>query len=501
MAAVGGRNLLARPQAYKGKGWGKGKTTDPSKLYAVTNMEYMSVAKVGMYPDKDMKKATKPIYEGGPLLEDATGPDLLRGHKAAVIKGSKSVEEIHRAAIGVSENASSLLALLNCLQEQERAPVPILNLAVCTALKTMLEQFQTALSILDISVDVPRSENDINDALNDWLSLGDQLNQAHFGAILASFSKVLPYLSNGVYRCRILQGIASSAALSHECVTKHETRGGPAWQAWATSPGDDTAMWAWFADCFRARWHELTHGFLPAAAEANPDQTAQDAALAAFLAQGAAGVPAVAPRRRAAAAPAAAPGGAAAAPPAMAVPGAAAPAAGPPRRGAAAPVRAAPGAAAAAAAGDVPVGDPVVLGPQLRGAALIAAHGLLMGPVIAAEPPAAFAAAPVAAPKTEEDVAADAVEAKRAAKKAKKAAAASAAAEADPEEDAPEEAAVAARKAAKRAKKDAAAAEDEPEESAPEDPVAARKAAKKAKKDAAAAADAVVDQPKAKKAR
>ena len=350
MAAIAGRSLLSRPQTPKGKGWGKGRQ-DPTKIYAVSNMEYIPNSKSMMYPNHESKTVTKPIFEGGPLLEDAVGADILRAHKAAVAKGSKSVEEIHRVAIGVSENASSLLAMLSCLEEQERAPVPILNVAVCTALKTLLEEFRTELNILDMSVDVPRNDNDITDAINAWLTLGDNLAQPHFAAILAGCSKVLPYVANGIFRCRIVQGIAGSAALVHECVTKHETRAGSAWQAWAAAPADDAAMGEYFADCFRVRWHELTYGAVPAAAEATPNNAAQDAALAAFLAQGAAAVPVVVPRRGGAAAPAqAAPGAAAAAAMAPAV----LPAAG---VGAVAPVMPAP-AAAGVAAGAVPNAAP-----------------------------------------------------------------------------------------------------------------------------------------------
>ena len=74
-------------------------------------------------------------------------------------------------------------------------------------------------------------------------------------------------------------GRGASAALSHECVTKRETRGGPAWQAWAAAPGDYAAMAVWFAnaDHMKHTYKQIT-GILVNETEAQQEAREQKAA-------------------------------------------------------------------------------------------------------------------------------------------------------------------------------------------------------------------------------
>eukprot|EP00959_Pyramimonas_sp_CCMP1952_P474751 9503831-Pyramimonas_sp.AAC.6 len=172
-----------------------------------------------------------------------------------------------QVAVGVSESAATLLALLRVLREEEQAPISVLNLSLVARLRATLEQFEAGLRVLDFSwalgcarhsyhiylsqtvsdtrsidqalcreaswvfaafgvdrmihkeagLDLPRGESDLADAVDQWLSLGEALAQPHYQHLLQSLAKVAVYLAAGSYRGMIAAAFGVDPRVTHAC--------------------------------------------------------------------------------------------------------------------------------------------------------------------------------------------------------------------------------------------------------------------------------------------
>ena len=63
--------------------------------------------------------------------------------------------------------------------------------------------------MLDLARDVPRSDTDVQNAVAVWISLGTEMAKPHFQALLTAVSKILPALTNGIYRSHLLSAFAA----------------------------------------------------------------------------------------------------------------------------------------------------------------------------------------------------------------------------------------------------------------------------------------------------
>lgn len=210
--------LLSGKGSQKTYRSGKGvrrNASEGDKQYSVTHNEFLPCRCLLMYPNKNEKNITKAPVEQSPLYEHMTGVDMLLAHKKLAENGSKAIEELHKVAVGISENAACLLGLLETLRAQATATVPLLNPALLPRLVSKISTYEAALSILDLSRDVPRSAEDIKDAVHQWFALGRELEKPHYQAFFASAQQVVPYLHVGIYRVRILSAIATNPKVMH----------------------------------------------------------------------------------------------------------------------------------------------------------------------------------------------------------------------------------------------------------------------------------------------
>ena len=77
--------------------------------------------------------------------------DILSVHAYMKEQSQKSVEELHKCAVGLSENAACILALLASLREQASSPIPVLNRILLKRLSTKLTTYEVRLHVLDLS--------------------------------------------------------------------------------------------------------------------------------------------------------------------------------------------------------------------------------------------------------------------------------------------------------------------------------------------------------------
>jgi hypothetical protein len=162
-----------------------------------------------MYPKKDTQDLTKPAVEGGPAFEKMSGLDILKAHGTLSKNGSKCVEELNKIAVGVSENAATLLALLTYFRSEVTATIPVLNVKLVTRVVRKLECYEHPLHVLDLSRDVPRSGDDVRDAVRAWIELGGELGKPQYATFFAKIQAATPYFKVGTYRVLILTGLAN----------------------------------------------------------------------------------------------------------------------------------------------------------------------------------------------------------------------------------------------------------------------------------------------------
>ena len=110
---------------------------------------------------QDEKTLTKPPLEGSKKFEDMNGLDLLCVHINMKDVSQKSVEEVHKCAVGLSESAACILALLANLRDQAASPIPVLNPVLLNRLTAKLTTYEIRLHVLDLSRDVPRGAEEI----------------------------------------------------------------------------------------------------------------------------------------------------------------------------------------------------------------------------------------------------------------------------------------------------------------------------------------------------
>ena len=279
MAAVG---LPRRSSAGKGSAKGKARVAADGSLkqYSVTHNEFLPCRTLLMYPNRDDKTLTKSPADGLPLYEDMNGVDMLNSHGILRRRDGKSVEELGKCAVGISEHAACLLQFLQVIRGQVAStnPCPILNPALLPRLVTKLSDYEHSLEILDLSRELPRSADDITSAVRNWLTLGKELAKPAYAAFFQELHKIVPYLTLGSYRCKL----ASAMGMHPDVVLANMSKEGeqPLAQlnAWQLQPTNFELMVAFFAASISAR----INGFAAAPAAAVVTPAAQNA-LAAML--------------------------------------------------------------------------------------------------------------------------------------------------------------------------------------------------------------------------
>ena len=224
---------------------------------------------------------TKAAHPSLPKFEMSRPVDLLEAHKVLVREGGKAVEELHKSAIGISENASTLLAWLAALRLQKTAAVPILNPAVVQKLVGKLEKYEVAMTCLDLSKDVPRTNKDLQEAIRLWLELGRELSKPGYSALLLAMQQQLPYQLGGVYRSMVVAGLASNPGAA--CASLSPAGEPPEAEraAWASAPTSAACMEAFFSAAVISRVRSLQSQGAPAPPAA--PQPEVDGALRALL--------------------------------------------------------------------------------------------------------------------------------------------------------------------------------------------------------------------------
>lgn len=242
--------MLHGGAARKGKGKGKASTKNADgtvKKYSVSHSEFAPTRCMLMYPNKDTKLLTKPAAEGYPAFEDMAGLQLLQIHGAGKASNQKSVEELNKCAIALSESAACLLELLAFLKTQQLVAVPVLNPVLLPRLIGKFEQVEHSLQMLDLSRDVPRDAAGIKSAVAAFFQFGAQLNAPHYAAFFAAVTKAVPYLCIGAYRVNILTAMAMNPSETHKCLTPSEDFPQVELAAWAAQPSSMILMGEFFA--------------------------------------------------------------------------------------------------------------------------------------------------------------------------------------------------------------------------------------------------------------
>ena len=205
-------------QSGKNKGKGKGKE---NRVYSVSKGEYSPTRCLSMYPDKTTGASTKAPADGFSLFEDMAGSEIIALHGAMNRRGdTKCVEELQKVAIGLSENAASLVALLDALRQQASSTIPVFNVPLFQRRIKKLTDAEHALQILDLARDLPSSDTDVRSAVTAWLNLGTELAKPHFQALLVAASKFIPALTNGICRCHLVSAFAAFPADTMNAVTE-----------------------------------------------------------------------------------------------------------------------------------------------------------------------------------------------------------------------------------------------------------------------------------------
>jgi len=245
-----GTQQATRSASVKGRGkTTKGKaSSDPQKVFSVTSNEFLPRQTLKMYPNKDTGSLTNSPVDGYPEYAHLTGIDFINIHG----KTGKAVEELHKVAIGVSENAACLRQLLVALRAEDGA-LSIWNPVILKRLITLLGKYEWSLKILDMSCSVPRNNEDMHTAIEHWLSLGKDFARDHYEALFASAQRILPYFYIGIYRGRLLGAMAKNPGLCYTNLTKHAAHPATELNAWALEPSSEARMTSFLASCVQER--------------------------------------------------------------------------------------------------------------------------------------------------------------------------------------------------------------------------------------------------------
>ena len=115
--------------------------------------------------------------------------------------------------------------------------------------------YETALHVLDLSRDVPRSADDIRDAVTAWMELGGELGKPHYATFFAKLQAGTPYLSVGTYRVLILSALAQHPAVAVDNLTASMPDTG----AWKAEPDNVDAMHEFYTRAVQTRNSSLVN--------------------------------------------------------------------------------------------------------------------------------------------------------------------------------------------------------------------------------------------------